>query len=266
MFPNIRLCSVIADLPQYTDSCVVKIRNKLFFKPFEFYIRQFDSYVLLTKYMKDIVGCRDDNSIISEGVYDETTTPRQMQCTYRGPFVILYTGMLNKQFGVLNLVNAVHQISDENIELHLYGYGDALSDIEEMSRIDTRIKYRGVISRDKALVEQTKASLLVNPRIPDNNPFTKYSFPSKTLEYFTSGTPTLLYKLDGIPEEYYNYCYAIGPENTDVKYLSRMIEEIKRKTPEENRRYGMRARQFVLDNKNSSVMAKRVVDLLKQTL
>ena len=264
-YTNIRICSVIADLPQYTDSLFVKIRNKIFFKPFEEYIHQFDSYVLLTKYMKDVVGCRDDNYIVSEGVYDETTTPRKINEKTNNAFVVLYTGMLHKQFGVLNLVNAIHQIQDKDIELHLCGYGNALGEINNIVQIDTRIKYLGVIPRDQALEEQSNASLLVNPRIPDNNPFTKYSFPSKTLEYLASGTPTLLYKLDGIPEEYYNYCYSLDSSNTHLQGLIEEIKRIKSIPPKDNIELGRKAREFVLSQKNSDVMAGRIVELLNST-
>ena len=38
----------------------------------------------------------------------------------------------------------------------------------------------------------------VNPR-QNNEEFTKYSFPSKTMEYLASGVPVVAYKLDGIP-------------------------------------------------------------------
>lgn len=264
-YSNIRICSVIADLPQYTDSLFVKLRNKIFFKPFEQYIHQFDTYVLLTKYMKDVVGCKDDNYIVSEGVYDETTTPRKKNKEENKAFVVLYTGMLHKQFGVLNLVNAIHQIQDKDIELHLCGYGNALGEINNMVQIDSRIKYLGVIPRDQALEEQSNASLLVNPRIPDNNPFTKYSFPSKTLEYLASGTPTLLYRLDGIPEEYYNYCYSLDSNNTQIQGLIEEIKRIKSLPPEENVELGRNAREFVLSQKNSDVMASRIIELLNNT-
>lgn len=265
-YSNIRICSVIADLPEYTDTLMVKIRNKLFFKPFEEYIHQFDSYVLLTKYIKDVVGCRDDNYIVSEGVYDETTTPRQVLDGKSDKFIILYTGMLHKQFGIINLINAVHSIPDVDLELRLCGYGDALSEINSMAELDSRIKYLGVVSRDQALNEQSNASLLVNPRVPDNNPFTKYSFPSKTLEYLASGTPTLLYKLDGIPDEYYDYCYSLGSNETDVETLANTIIAIKSKKCKDNLDLGMKARSFVLSQKNSDVMACRILELLKKTI
>ena len=263
-YNNIRLCSVIADLPQYTDTFAVRLRNKLFFKPFKQYMRLFDSFVLLTKYMREAVGCRDDNYIVSEGVYDETTTPRKLDKEEKNTFVVLYTGMLHKQFGILNLINAIHQIPDNDIELHLCGYGDALDEIISLAKIDQRIKYLGVVSRDQALEEQSMASLLVNPRVPDNNPFTKYSFPSKTLEYLASGTPTLIYKLDGIPDEYYEYCYSLGPENTDVESLKKAIIYAKVRPKEENSLLGEKARQFVLEEKNSTVMTRRILELLNK--
>lgn len=263
---NIRISVIIPDLPIFMDTKFVRLVNKLFFKSFQTYICQFDSYVLLTKSMKDIVGCEKKKYIVSEGVYDETITPRYEHNQKSNSFIIVYTGMLHKKYGALNLVNAVHQLKDEQMELRLCGYGDAVPEIKAISIIDKRIKYVGVVSREMALLEQSNASLLVNPRTPDDNPFTKYSFPSKTLEYFASGTPTLLYKLEGIPEEYYNYCYAIEPENTDVEYLSRRIKEIKDIGQTENNQLGHRARQFVLENKNSTVMAKKIIELLQQTL
>lgn len=59
-----------------------------------------------------------------------------------------------------------------------------------------------------------KATLLINPR-PSNEEFTKYSFPSKNLEYMASGTPLLATDLPGIPAEYKRYEYIIENENID---------------------------------------------------
>ena len=63
-----------------------------------------------------------------------------------------------------------------------------------------RIEFLGMLPRTDVLELQSKATILVNPRQPVGD-FTKYSFPSKTIEYMASGTPLLMYKLPGIPEE-----------------------------------------------------------------
>ena len=41
----------------------------------------------------------------------------------------------------------------------------------------------------------------MNPRSADAE-YTKYSFPSKTIEYLATGVPVVMNRLPGIPEEY----------------------------------------------------------------
>lgn len=271
-FDNVRISVIIPDLPEDMEHKVPVITHiansfySIFFKPFDEYMKHFDSYVLLTKYMQEKVKCDDNKFIVSEGVYDETITPRLIQQVPTGVFRIFYSGMMHKRFGVMNIVEAVIKLKDLNIELLLCGYGDAVTDIQEISHRDHRIKYLGIIPRDEALKIQCESSLLVNPRIPDNNPFTRYSFPSKTLEYFASGTPTLIYQLDGIPKEYYNYCYSLDKQNTDVDSLSDKILEIKNQAADSRQLLGLTARNFVLNKKNPKYMAGEIVELLKRTI
>lgn len=166
--------------------------------------------------------------MVSEGIYDETGIKRNIIKEENSTsFVVLYSGMLYHKFGIMNLVKAIHQLEDSDIRLELYGVGDAVDDILSVADSDNRIQYKGVVDRDVVLQKQSEASLLVNPRVPDNNPFTRYSFPSKTLEYLASGTPTLLYELEGIPSEYYDYCYHLDKQHTDIDSLSAEIAQIK---------------------------------------
>lgn len=67
-----------------------------------------------------------------------------------------------------------------------------------MATKDRRIQYLGSIPHDEILQLQRTASLLVNPRTPEGI-YTKYSFPSKTMEYLASGTPTLYMNCQEFP-------------------------------------------------------------------
>ena len=109
--------------------------------------------------------------------------------------------------------------------------------------------------------EQQKATLLVNPR-QNNEEFTKYSFPSKNLEYMLSGRPTICYMLDGVPDEYSNY--LIVPENDSVEALAEAIKSVFDKTYEEQSQIGIKARNFVLENKNYLVQTRKIIDLLNK--
>lgn len=64
------------------------------------------------------------------------------------------------------------------------------NDIRKYEKIDNRNKYFRVVPNQAVAEEELKATLLVNLR-PSNEEFTKYSFPSKNMEYMVLGTPTL---------------------------------------------------------------------------
>ena len=106
-------------------------------------------------------------------------------------------------------------------------------------------------------MEQLKATLLVNPR-STNEEYTKYSFPSKNMEYMVSDSPTLTCNLPGVPEEYQQYVYLIKDET--VEGLTNTLRAVLSKTREELHQRGMEVevRCYVLDNKNNVVQAGKV--------
>ena len=91
--------------------------------------------------------------------------------------------------------------------------------------------------------------------------FTKYSFPSKNIEYMASGTPLLTTKLPGMPKEYYPYVFLI--ENESVEGYAKALERVLAQSDEELYVFGEKAKDFVLEKKNSFEQAKRVIELIK---
>ena len=97
---------------------------------------------------------------------------------------------------------------------------------------------------------------MVNPR-KNQEEYTKYSFPSKIMEYLTSGTPVVAYKLDGIPTEYKDYIhYVEGDTCEDLAYAITSICELGAEAREE---IGAKARKFVLDEKNAVSQTKKIL-------
>lgn len=265
---NVRLCMIVPDVPSDMEPNTITGRlsgalNQIGFSPFESYCQKMDAFVLLTDAMTERIPHSQGCYIVSEGIYDETGITRTPSMEDRTPFKVLYSGMLHKKFGVMNLVRAVHESKDKDIVLYIYGTGDAVSEIKDIAHKDKRIIYKGIAPREDVLVAQTQVSLLVNPRVPDNNVFTRYSFPSKTLEYLASGTPTLIYELDGIPSEYYQYCYHLDASHTDIDSLKEEIEHIKSVPFSIRKEKAVKAREFILREKNASVMCTKICDFLK---
>ena len=120
------------------------------------------------------------------------------------------------------------------------------------------IKYMGVKPNAEIVEEELKASLLVNPR-HSTGEYTEYSFPSKNLEYMVSGTPVLTTELAGMPDEYKDYVFLIKDETSDG--IAQDFRDILSQTPEELHAFGVRAKEFVLREKNNVIAAKKIMEL-----
>lgn len=261
-------CRIILVIPDFfeefskTHSIIKFIKKKLFGDISEL-IQAVDAYVLLTPLMLERLNNNKPYCIV-EGIYNPTENRKGETIDEKETerhFNILYTGMLYEKYGVRNLVDAVHSLNIVDINLKLCGSGDLVEYIKNISLKDNRIQYLGIVPRDKVLKLQTKASLLVNPRQP-NGGFTRYSFPSKNIEYLASNVPMLMYELEGIPEEYYKYCYHLSSNQLSIESLASKIREIYN-TPKEDRiEIANKAYDFVTSQKNSIVQTQKILDLI----
>ena len=82
------------------------------------------------------------------------------------------------------------------------------------------------------------------------------------MEYLASGTPTLLYKLPGIPSEYYKYCFTINSLN--INDFSIRIDEVLSKPKDELVELGKKARDFILENKNPKIQCEKIIKMINK--
>lgn len=214
--------------------------------------------VLLTEAMMDFVS-KPVKHIVMEGIVDIESMSVIPKKNNTHKQIILYTGTLRKIFGVMNLVNAFQLISNEDVELWICGSGDSKKDIEVATTKDKRIKYFGLVNSKSALEMQHQATILVNPRTSEGE-FTKYSFPSKTMEYLLTGKSVVINKLPGIPKEYYNYAYT--PINESVEALATCITEVLNMDKTQREERAKMGRKFIIEQKNSLVQMTRVLNLI----
>ena len=215
--PSIKICLIVPDLPQYMNldakiSWIYKMGKKADIKRFNRLNQQVDSYMLLTEYMKNPLNVGDRPYIVVEGIVDSDIFEKnesQKKTLFKNSDLkyIVYTGKLNEKFGVKKLIEAFRNMSEPSYRLVLCGKGDLDDYAEEMRREDGRIILTGQITPTEAHEWILKADVLVNPR-ENNEEYTKYSFPSKNIEYLASGNPVVAYMLDGMPECYRNFIYV----------------------------------------------------------
>ena len=261
--PKRHVTAVITDIPEFYDihqvSAFRKLLRKLHCKIVYHFLASVERFVLLTKQMADPLHVGRRLYIVMEGmcgaVADEMKEPK------RPPFSLLYTGRLNRRYGLEMLLTAVRGLDDPDIALWLCGSGEMEEEIRAYAEEDERIKFFGFLPHEETVRLQQKATVLVNPRT-NQGEYTKYSFPSKTLEYMAAGRPVMMFHLDGIPKEYDPYLTYIPEESADS--LCETIGMLKEMEPEELDALGSRGREFVQRYKNRNAQMRRVLNLIHE--
>lgn len=262
---NVEICCIVTDLFHRTfkdlkgSSYPKKIQRGLDVLKLKRLIPSIDKYILLAKGMEEKVPESIDRNIIVEGVVSpkelyvkpEAETPEK---------VLLYTGSLGEHTSIKELVDAFKLTNNPAFRLVICGAGVYSSYVVEAAKEDHRIIYKGLVNRDKALELQRSATALINPRWPSIRD-TPYSFPSKTMEYLTSGTPMIGYKLIGIPSDYYDYYYTI--ESEGINLLAHKIEEVLLLPQPVLNRKAKEAFDYIVNNKTSKMQTAKIINFLR---
>lgn len=256
LFKNFKgkIIGIAPDVYEYmADVKQITPQNKFISKIMKSKLRKcylkMNGYIFLTKDMSSILNPTNKPYLVMEGLVDNQST--KINDYNSKEKIILYAGGLSKRFGIEDLVNAFIQIKDKDLRLYLYGSGELETFIKNKSKKDKRIKYFG--SRpNKEIVEMEKKSyLLVNPRKIEE--YTKFSFPSKIMEYMLSGTVILTTKLPGIPREYDKHLFYIKDLKQDILKILKMETRELSTVAEE-------AYKYVVNEKNNIVQAKRIIE------
>ena len=262
-FKDLRICAIIADLPNMSslekNNSVVKKISSHFLSCWAYSLQNcVDFYVLLTKQMANYM-CIQKPYCVMEGIATEFPEVENKNRNSNNNKTILYAGTLHERFGVKNLVDAFTLIPHKDFQLMICGVGDSEKYIENKSKNDKRIVFLGRQPRKKVLELIQSASVLVNPR-QNNEEFTKYSFPSKNLEYLSSGIPFVAYKLDGIPDEYDDYVNYV--KNNSLESLKETLIDVTLDINGEYKRKSEKALLFVMQYKSVIPQTKKIIDLV----
>lgn len=249
--PSIRICMIVPDLPQYMNlsekiSLIYRTFKRFDVKRFMKESRTVDSFVLLTEQMKYPLEVGDRPYMVTEGIY-EPGLPLE-----RSPggdtSTVVYTGKLNRSFGVIDLLEAFSSVDDPSLRLVICGSGDDKDIVADYARNDSRIDFKGQVSHEEAASCARRADVLVNPRRNDSE-YTRYSFPSKIIDYLSYGKPVVAYRLDGMPEAYEDFIWFV-PENTTDSLRETLLRVLS--LPEKEKEAKSKAAIEYLENRLST--------------
>ncbi|MBP3685822.1 MAG: glycosyltransferase family 4 protein [Clostridia bacterium] len=229
--PLVRTCLYVPDLPQYMNlsakvSPIYKFAKFFDIRSMTKAMRFIDSFVLLTEEMKHCLPVGDKPYLVSEGLITEDALKEakarllSKEPTDGKEKTVVYTGKLDCRFGIPALLEAMRSIDEPECRLVLCGTGDAMHLALAAAKEDARIRVLGQVPPSEAAALQKNAAVLVNPR-GSSEEYTKYSFPSKNLEYLLSGAAVVAHRLSGMPEIYDRFLFA--PKGDSPEALAEAI-------------------------------------------
>lgn len=267
-YKNLSLVSIITDLIddlfcfKDNSSFLKRIQNKFEYKSVKKAYNGIDKFILLTEQMVEKIPEADKKYIVVEGIASsDKMSDFQKEIKDEEVRSIFYAGTLQEFSGVRELLCAFSKINNKNYRLVICGEGVLTPEIKNAARLDNRIIYKGMQPREEVLRLQQESTLLINPRRPDKS-ITRYSFPSKTMEYLVSGTPMIGYKLEGIPKEYYEHFYVV--DRLDENCLVDVIQKTLSLSQEILNEKAKKAYDFIIQNKTAKMQVKRIIDFISK--
>ncbi len=260
-----RCIGTVTDIPGQIvakEGVPVNLSSRIYHYLSRWSLSRFDGYVLLTRQMNELVNPRKKPFMIMEGLVDIQEKNREHDPHLKtDKKIVLYAGGLFAKYGVKNLIDAFLLVQDPRAELHLYGRGKMEDEIIAIAKETEKVVFHGIVPNNVVVEALLKAVISVNPR-PTTEEFTKYSFPSKNMEYMVSGTPLITTRLPGMPNEYLNHVYLFEEET--VMGMAKCLEE-KLALPEiERQDFGAKAKEFVLREKNNVKQGARIINFAKE--
>lgn len=257
---NVSVVAIVPDLPEHFDAEPSGLILKFIYKiqtALVYWLSKFvNGFIFFTRPMAEKINKSNVPYLVSEGL--PSFSNRSSKTEVEGTYTILYSGTLDKRFGIMRLVELL-EFLDQNYKILICGSGECAQELQKVSSYNSSLKYLGRLERADVLDLQTRATLLINPRLPDSD-YTLYSFPSKLFEYFQSGTPVIMHHLAGIPSEYYNHC--IVPPDQTIKSLADTIKYWCEGTGAAERiKFGNEAKRFIY-SKHPASSVKRIEEFI----
>lgn len=258
-------CLIVPDLPEFMSgntSRLYLLGKKVDGWLIRMGLKKIDSYVLFSPHMQERLPIGDKPYTHMEGIFN-TEGMIEGHVEKDKYKTILYTGHISRRMGIPNLIEAFRLIPDLDYRLWIRGNGECKGLVLQAMKEDSRIVYFDPMPKSELFRLQKKATVLINP-VFSSQTFTRYFFPSKTMEYLASGTPTIMARLACLPQDYESHLFFFDDES--VEGIKNKIVEVCEKPQAELDAFGKAAAEFILTEKNEKMQAAKIVELIGRTI
>ena len=166
-------------------------------------------------------------------------------------------GMLWDQNGTKLILDTLDRYPQLNINILFAGKGIDVPIIKEAAKRDERIKYLGILTLEALFEVYEHADVLFNLRMEED---VDYHFPSKFLEILATGKHVISTPVAHAERDYGHYATFL--HNRTPEGLKAALEAIMSTDKAELYQKGLRAREFMLKNRNWNVQTDRILDYM----
>ncbi|MFJ4373766.1 glycosyltransferase [Pseudomonas japonica] len=255
----------IPDLPGFMDVAMRRgvlrsILKKIDAALLNYLVSEAAGLLVISRPMvEDMPAWRSRPYLVLEGIADSSPAPKVESGARKK--TIFYAGGVNRAYGIEELVEGFLS-SGIDYELVICGRGDLEDYLVSTSARHASVKYLGFLPPAEVAEHQAQAAALVLSRNPAEA-FTRYSFPSKLIEYMSAGIPVLTTRLEGIPAEYFEYLNVI--EGFSAEAVAQALVQF---CSSDQGRLSAKAelgKIWVLETKTSIAVGKRVIEFMENS-
>lgn len=177
--------------------------------------KNFDAYLCLTDGLNNYYNVNGKPSLITEGIIQDRIPINHKK--YSNYF--FYAGNLLEKFGINNLIKAFNLLANPEYKLLIAGHHHE-QNLEFLSLVNrSNVVFLGCIDNDTIFSLESNSIANINPRPVSD--LDLYSFPSKTLEYLSSGSTTISTKNPILYSKFKDE--IIWAENNSVEELKKAL-------------------------------------------
>lgn len=221
-------------------------------------------YFALTQELNELFNPNGKPSIIIEGIADIEQANKDA-IGINTPY-FFFGGALLERYGVYNMIKAFSNLKTEKVDLYIAGHSGDENKLKEAIKGNPLIHFLGTLPVSLVLDYERTALANINPR-PYSEDLDRFSIPSKTIEYLSSGRPTISVRNSKLMKHFKeNAIWARTGEPEDLLLAMRTVINL---TKEERKNLGQTAKEKVQKLYSLKVVNKKVnafLELFKTTI
>lgn len=222
------------------------------------YIPLLDGRIVINEKIIDEYAPGKDSILIDGGINEDVVNKLFPLAKTDGETITyVLAGMLWEQNGTRLILETLKNRPDLDVRVIFAGKGNAVDEILEAARYDSRIEYVGMLNMGELFKVYEKSDVLLNLRIEEENDM---HFPSKLLEYMSVGkwvisTPVAHAERDY--GEFLDFLYEMTPDALALK-----MESIAGMPKELLLDRGLKTRAFMLENRTWHKRTQEIIEYI----